>query len=74
MWRRRGLQITNEKGKVFDVQGGQDAEDRNIIAYKRHGKVNQQFDVVYADQWKGEPKKGQLNKQFGLYVERNFLI
>jgi membrane carboxypeptidase/penicillin-binding protein PbpC len=74
MWYRRGLQITNEKKKVFDVQGGIDDENRNIIAYARHGKVNQQFDVVYADQWKGEPTKGQLNKDFGLYVDRTFFV
>jgi hypothetical protein len=41
MWRRKGLQITNERGKVFDVQGGVDDENRNIIAYNRHGKINQ---------------------------------
>jgi hypothetical protein len=41
MWYRRGLQITNEKKKVFDVQSGVDEENRNIIAYARHGKVNQ---------------------------------
>jgi membrane carboxypeptidase/penicillin-binding protein PbpC len=74
MWYRRGLQITNEQKKVFDVQGGIDDENRNIIAYTRHGKVNQQFDVVYADQWKGEPTKGQLNKDFGLYVDRTFFV
>jgi hypothetical protein len=74
MWRRKGLQITNERGKVFDVEGGIDDENRNIIAWNRHGKVNQQFDVVYADQWKGEPTKGQLNKDFGLYVDRTFYV
>jgi type IV secretory pathway VirD2 relaxase len=29
---------------------------------------------MYADEWKGEPTKGQLNKRFGLYVERDFHI
>jgi membrane carboxypeptidase/penicillin-binding protein PbpC len=74
MWYRKGKQITNERRKVWDIQGGQDVENRNIIAYKRHGKINQQFDIIYADQWKGEPGKGQLNKRFGLYVERTFYI
>jgi hypothetical protein len=74
MWYRRGLQITNEQKKVFDVEGGIDDENRNIIAWNRHGKVNQQFDIVYADQWKGEPTKGQLNKDFGLYVDRTFFV
>jgi hypothetical protein len=74
MWYRRGLQITNERKKVFDVQGGADEENRNIIAYNRHGKVNQQFDVIYKDQWKGEYTKGQLNKEWGLYVDRSFYV
>jgi hypothetical protein len=74
LWYRKGTQIQNERGKVWDVQGGIDNENRNIIAYNKHGKVNQQFDVVYKDQWKGEPTKGQLNKDFGLYVDRTFYI
>jgi hypothetical protein len=49
MWYRKGAQIQNEKGKVFDVQGGLDHENRNIIAYKRHARINQQFDIVYVD-------------------------
>jgi hypothetical protein len=74
MWYRRGLIIQNQRGKVWDVQSGLDHENRNIIAYSKHGKINQQFDVLYVDQWKGEPTKGQLNKDFGLYVERPFYI
>jgi hypothetical protein len=74
MWRLKGAFITNERGKVWDVQSGLDQENRNIIAYNKHGKINQQFDVVYADEWKGEPTKGQLNPRFGLYVERPFYI
>jgi hypothetical protein len=74
MWYRRGTQITNERKKVWDIQGGVDAENRNVIAWNRHGKINQQFDIIYADQWKRDPRKGELNKRFGLYVERNFYI
>jgi hypothetical protein len=36
--------------------------------------INQQWDIVYADEWKGEPGKGELNEDFGLYVERPFHI
>ena len=36
--------------------------------------MNQQWDIVYADEWKGEPKKGELNEDFGLYVERDFYV
>jgi hypothetical protein len=56
------------------VQGGVDAENRNIMVYPAHGKINQQWDIMYVDEWKGEPTKGQLNKRFGLYVERDFYV
>jgi len=74
MFRYQGAFVVNEHGKVADVQGGSDTENRNIIVHNKHGKINQQWDVVYADEWKGEPTKGQLNKRFGLYVERDFYV
>ena len=74
MFRLEGAFIVNEKGKVFDVSGGVDAENRNIIVYNKHGKINQQWDVIYADEYPEEPKKGELNKDFGLYVEREFHV
>jgi hypothetical protein len=36
--------------------------------------MHQQWDIVYADEWKGEPKKGEFNEEFGMYVERPFHI
>jgi len=69
-----GAFLTNEKGKVMDVSGAVDAENRNIIVYRKHGKINQQWDIIYADQWPEEPKKGELNSDFGLYVERDFYV
>jgi hypothetical protein len=71
----KGSYIANEKnGKVLDVQSGLDQENRNILVWGRHGKINQQWDIIYADQWKGEPTKGQMNKEFGMVVERDFYI
>ena len=58
----------------MDVSGGVDAENRNIIIYNKHGKINQQWDVVYADEMPEDPKKGELNPMFGLYVERPFYV
>ena len=58
----------------MDVSGNIDAEQRNIVINKNDGGLNQQWDVVYADEWKGEPVKGELNEKFGLYVERDFYI
>jgi hypothetical protein len=40
----------------------------------KNGKVNQQWKVVYADEYQREPIKGELNKKFGLYVERDFYV
>jgi len=58
----------------MDVHGGLDDENRNIIVWTKHGKLNQQWDVVYADEYEDEPGKGELNERFGLYVERPFYI
>jgi uncharacterized protein (DUF1015 family) len=40
----------------------------------RNGKVQQRWRVVYVDEYEKEPTKGQLNKKFGLYVDRTFYI
>jgi hypothetical protein len=74
MFRFRGSFLINERGKVMDVQGNRDDENRDIITYKKHGGLNQQWDIIYKDKWPKEPKKGQLNKDFGFYVLRDFSI
>jgi hypothetical protein len=58
----------------MDVHGGRDDEGRNIIVWRKHGKLNQQWELVYADEWKGEPGKGEMNEQFGLLVDTDFYI
>jgi hypothetical protein len=70
----KGAFVTNEKGRVMDVQSGLDQENRNIIAHPLHKKINQQWDIVYVDERPAEPKKGQMSPRFGLYVERDFYI
>jgi hypothetical protein len=63
------------KEKYLNVQGATDTEGRHIQCNeKKTGKIHQQWDVVYVDQWKGEPTKGELNEDFGFYVERPFHI
>ena len=74
MFKLEGSQIVNEKGKVWDVQGGVDGENKNVMVFNKHGKVNQEWDVIYVDEYEKEPVKGELNKKFGLYVERDFHI
>jgi hypothetical protein len=58
----------------MDVHGNRDEENRDVIVWKKHGKLNQQFDVIYADQWKRDPIKGEFNSDFGMYVLRDFYI
>jgi len=74
MFRMKGAFLTNDKGKVMDISGSVDAENRNIIVWNKHGKINQQWDLIYADEYPEEPKKGELNEDFGLYVERPFYV
>jgi len=70
-----GAFLTNMKNKkVLDVHGNHDAENRNLIWYKKNGGLNQQFDIVYVDEWAGEPQKGEFSPDFGLYVERPFYV
>jgi hypothetical protein len=70
----KGAYLTNEHGKVAWVQGDVDSESRHIYVQNRQNKVSQQWDIIYADQWKRDPKKGELNKRFGLLVETDFYI
>jgi hypothetical protein len=74
MFRYESPYLVNEKGKVMDVHGNVDAENRNIIVWSRSKGINQHWDVIYADEYPEEPKKGELNKKFGLYVDRTFYI
>ena len=36
--------------------------------------VHQRFRIVYVEDYEEEPTKGQFNKKFGLYVERDFYV
>jgi hypothetical protein len=58
----------------MDIQGSVDVENRNIQMMTKTGTINQQWDLIYVDKYPEEPKKGELNKEFGLYVERDFSI
>jgi len=66
--------MTNERGKVIEVSGGLDNENQNIVIGNKNGQVHQRWKVIYADEYPNEPVKGELNKKFGLYVERPFYI
>ena len=74
LFRFRNHYVVNERGKVLDVHGGVDAENRNVIVWNRHNGLNQKWDIIYVDAMPREPRKGELNKDFGLYVQRPFHI
>jgi hypothetical protein len=74
MFRSQGDFVINEKGKVIAVSGGLDDENRNIVMEQKNGKVHQRWKIVYVDEYKDEPKKGEMNTKFGLYIERDFHI
>jgi hypothetical protein len=76
MFRYQGGYLVNEKGKVIEAQNqnlNTDAENRNIQVNNRGSDIRQQWEIIYVDEY-SEPKKGQLNDKFGLYVERDFYI
>jgi hypothetical protein len=74
MFRMKGAYLTNDKGKVAWVHADIDQESRHIYVANRKNHVSQQFDIIYAEHWKRDPKKGELNKRFGLRVEIDFHI
>jgi hypothetical protein len=65
--------VNFKNNKVMDVSGGRDAENQNILMWNKHGKVNQQWDLVFVDEWKVYGK-GELHPDFGMYIERPFYI
>jgi hypothetical protein len=69
-----GKYMTNEKGKVWTVQSGADNENGMIISEPRKDKVEQRWRVVYVEDYEEEPKAGEMNKKFGLIVEKDFYI
>ena len=58
----------------MEVYQNRDVENQNIVMSRRSGKTHQLWDIIYVDEFKGEPKKGELNEDFGFYVERPFHI
>lgn len=74
MFRYKNANIVNEKGKVLDVHSALDEENRQVIMWNKHNGLNQQWDIVYADKYPAEPKKGEMNTKWGMIVERPFYI
>jgi hypothetical protein len=74
MFKYKNGYFENWRGKTMDVSGGRDSENQNVILWNKHKGLNQQWEIVYVDDMKPEPKKGELNDDFNFYVERPFYI
>jgi hypothetical protein len=58
----------------MEISGGVDAENRDIYMSNFHGRVEQQWDLIYVKNWKGEPTTGQWNRDWGFIVNKDFYI
>jgi len=55
--------IRNMKNnKVLDTARSEDGEQVNLEVHPADGHVSQQWEIIYADKWVDDPKKGELNK------------
>jgi hypothetical protein len=65
--------LTNIKdNKVLDVYQGRDAEHQKVITYRRHGKANQKWKIVYTDTT-GKAATG-MNDEFGFVIGKPFYL
>jgi hypothetical protein len=61
-------------GRALDVAGNRDRENQNVIVFKRHNALNQQWDIVYVDTLQPDLKPGDWWPAFGMYIEKEFSI
>jgi hypothetical protein len=66
--------MENIKGKVLDVTGAKDVEGGNVQVHGQHKGANQRWNIVYVDEVKPDPKKGDFITDYGLYHLRDFYI
>ena len=48
----KGAYLENERGKVMEVQGKADNENQYIYVLERNNQIHQQWDIIYADEYK----------------------
>jgi hypothetical protein len=59
----------DNKKTALSIQSNTDNENRHITVNENpDDREAQKWEVVYADEWKGEPGKGELNEEYGLYI------
>jgi len=55
-----GENLVSSRGRVVDVAGGVDNENSNIIVASKNNKMSQRWTIIYVDEDKPAPKKGQF--------------
>jgi hypothetical protein len=58
----------------MDVSGGSDSENRNVVMYKKHGRINQQWNLIYVDEMPKALGKGDLDPEMGMKILTDFHI
>jgi hypothetical protein len=64
--------LVNERGTVIGVTG-EDMENQMAVKTNKKDAPGMKWRVVYVEDY-SEPKKGELNTDFGLFVQRDFYI
>lgn len=60
--------------KVLDIAGANDRQHNNIGVYRKHGGLNQQWEIIYADEYPEDPRDGEMSEDWGLRVGTPFHI
>jgi len=74
LFRYKNGYLVNERGKVVEVSGNVDTENRNVVVGRKRDRLNQQWDIMYYDEMPPELKKGDLNKEWGMRISTDFHI
>jgi hypothetical protein len=81
LWYLEGDYLRNERGKVVEVNGSVDTENSYCMSTTRHSHGNpkgqgpsQHWTIKYIDELEAPLKKGDFNKDYGFYIERDFYI
>jgi hypothetical protein len=57
----------------MEVQSQHDSENRRLVMVnKDNRRVGQKWEVIYVKDMPREPRKGEMNKEFGFIVENDF--
>jgi hypothetical protein len=72
MWKWDNGYLVNDRGKVLAILNKQDSNGSNMGVQNKNGEEHQQWELIYADELPAEPKKGEMNKDFGFRVDIPF--